>query len=90
MRYINMGFTGMFSVETVLKIIGFGIKVGILEQTQQKNKKNSLNYNSPFATIRSSCVSLSRRKRYLLRIRDQFFHSPNLSLLIDQTSQTCT
>lgn len=36
MRYINMGFTGMFSVETVLKIIGFGIKVGILEQTQQK------------------------------------------------------
>lgn len=29
MRYINMGFTGMFSVETVLKIIGFGIKVGI-------------------------------------------------------------
>ncbi|XP_031638629.1 voltage-dependent calcium channel type A subunit alpha-1 isoform X8 [Contarinia nasturtii] len=26
MRYINMGFTGMFSVETVLKIIGFGIK----------------------------------------------------------------
>lgn len=36
MRYINMGFTGMFSVETVLKIIGFGIKVGILEQ---KNKK---------------------------------------------------
>lgn len=24
-----MGFTGMFSVETVLKIIGFGIKVGI-------------------------------------------------------------
>lgn len=33
MRYINMGFTGMFSVETVLKIIGFGIKVGI----NQKN-----------------------------------------------------
>lgn len=29
MRYINMGFTGMFSVETVLKIIGFGIKVCI-------------------------------------------------------------
>ncbi|XP_055380450.1 voltage-dependent calcium channel type A subunit alpha-1 isoform X7 [Condylostylus longicornis] len=26
LRYINMGFTGMFSVETVLKIIGFGIK----------------------------------------------------------------
>lgn len=33
MRYINMGFTGMFSVETVLKIIGFGIKVGIHVQT---------------------------------------------------------
>ena len=23
-----MGFTGMFSVETILKIIGFGVKVG--------------------------------------------------------------
>lgn len=23
-----MGFTGMFSVETILKIIGFGTKVG--------------------------------------------------------------
>ena len=33
MRYINMGFTGMFSVETVLKIIGFGIKVGINKHT---------------------------------------------------------
>lgn len=29
-----MGFTGMFSVETVLKIIGFGIKVGIHEYKQ--------------------------------------------------------
>jgi len=28
LKYINMGFTGMFSVETVLKIIGFGVKVG--------------------------------------------------------------
>lgn len=27
-----MGFTGMFSVETVLKIIGFGVKVGIQQQ----------------------------------------------------------
>jgi len=27
LKYINMGFTGMFSVETVLKIIGFGVKV---------------------------------------------------------------
>ncbi|XP_055913438.1 voltage-dependent calcium channel type A subunit alpha-1 isoform X13 [Eupeodes corollae] len=26
LKYINMGFTGMFSVETVLKIIGFGVK----------------------------------------------------------------
>lgn len=33
-----MGFTGMFSVETVLKIIGFGIKVGILEHKTQKKK----------------------------------------------------
>jgi len=28
LKYVNMGFTGMFSVETVLKIIGFGVKVG--------------------------------------------------------------
>ncbi|CAD7087318.1 unnamed protein product [Hermetia illucens] len=28
LMYLNMGFTGMFSVETVLKIIGFGVKVG--------------------------------------------------------------
>lgn len=27
-----MGFTGMFSVETVLKIIGFGVKVGIIRR----------------------------------------------------------
>ncbi|CAO1437735.1 unnamed protein product [Diamesa serratosioi] len=26
LKYLNMGFTGMFSVETVLKIIGFGVK----------------------------------------------------------------
>ncbi|KAL5275646.1 cac family protein [Megaselia abdita] len=26
LKYINMGFTGMFSVETVLKIVGFGVK----------------------------------------------------------------
>lgn len=30
LKYINMGFTGMFSVETVLKIIGFGVKVVII------------------------------------------------------------
>lgn len=29
LKYLNMGFTGMFSVETILKIIGFGVKVGI-------------------------------------------------------------
>lgn len=27
MRYINMGFTGLFSVEAILKIFGFGFKV---------------------------------------------------------------
>lgn len=42
MRYINMGFTGMFSVETVLKIIGFGIKVGILEQTNTTTTKKTV------------------------------------------------
>ncbi|XP_050067941.1 voltage-dependent calcium channel type A subunit alpha-1-like isoform X9 [Anopheles maculipalpis] len=26
LKYLNMGFTGMFSVETILKIIGFGVK----------------------------------------------------------------
>ena len=31
-----MGFTGMFSVETILKIIGFGVKVGEIEQLQKK------------------------------------------------------
>lgn len=35
-----MGFTGMFSVETILKIIGFGVKVGEIEQLQ----KTILNY----------------------------------------------
>lgn len=30
-----MGFTGMFSVETILKIIGFGVKVGEIEQLQK-------------------------------------------------------
>lgn len=46
MRYINMGFTGMFSVETVLKIFGFGIKVGILEQKKQNkhSKKKIFTY----------------------------------------------
>lgn len=27
LKYSNMGFTGMFSVETVLKIIAYGVKV---------------------------------------------------------------
>lgn len=30
-----MGFTGMFSVETILKIIGFGVKVGEIEQLKK-------------------------------------------------------
>lgn len=33
LKYLNMGFTGMFSVETVLKIIGFGVKVGTNHKT---------------------------------------------------------
>lgn len=32
LKYINMGFTGMFSVETVLKIIGFGVKVSVVNK----------------------------------------------------------
>jgi hypothetical protein len=32
LKYLNMGFTGMFSVETILKIIGFGVKVGATSQ----------------------------------------------------------
>lgn len=32
LKYSNMGFTGMFSVETVLKIIAYGVKVST--QTQ--------------------------------------------------------
>lgn len=31
-----MGFTGMFSVETILKIIGFGVKVGAYTARQTK------------------------------------------------------
>lgn len=27
LKYSNMGFTGMFSVETVLKIVAYGVKV---------------------------------------------------------------
>lgn len=42
LKYLNMGFTGMFSVETILKIIGFGVKVGsqlpVGWDTCQKNK----------------------------------------------------
>lgn len=34
-----MGFTGMFSVETILKIIGFGVKVGEKQITQNIYKK---------------------------------------------------
>ncbi|ETN67421.1 voltage-dependent p/q type calcium channel [Anopheles darlingi] len=32
LKYLNMGFTGMFSVETILKIIGFGVKVDHIYQ----------------------------------------------------------
>jgi hypothetical protein len=32
-----MGFTGMFSVETILKIIGFGVKVGATTANQDKS-----------------------------------------------------
>lgn len=36
LKYLNMGFTGMFSVETILKIIGFGVKVGANTTSQTK------------------------------------------------------
>lgn len=42
LKYLNMGFTGMFSVETILKIIGFGVKVGAhicLERSQSHTKQ---------------------------------------------------
>lgn len=35
LKYLNMGFTGMFSVETILKIIGFGVKVGAIIYLQK-------------------------------------------------------
>lgn len=38
LKYLNMGFTGMFSVETILKIIGFGVKVGEIEPTHKATK----------------------------------------------------
>lgn len=37
-----MGFTGMFSVETVLKIIGFGVKVGTNYKTLAQYNQTSL------------------------------------------------
>lgn len=39
LKYLNMGFTGMFSVETVLKIIGFGVKVGSTNCQPVKKKR---------------------------------------------------
>lgn len=45
MRYINMGFTGMFSIETVMKIIGFGVKVRI---TYTKTGNIKFTYNAIF------------------------------------------
>ena len=33
LKYSNMGFTGMFSVETVLKIIAYGVKVSTQTQS---------------------------------------------------------
>lgn len=46
-----MGFTGMFSVETILKIIGFGVKVGANCQPAKCNfsqidKKNIVSVES--------------------------------------------
>lgn len=39
LKYLNMGFTGMFSVETILKIIGFGVKVGAQQQFDEWAEK---------------------------------------------------
>lgn len=39
MRYINILFTTLFSCESILKILGFGIRVKSNETTQQQNKK---------------------------------------------------
>lgn len=58
MRYINMGFTGMFSVETVLKIIGFGIKVGILETNKKTTHTQKMNTD----------ISANNQKRSALAI----------------------
>lgn len=40
LKYSNMGFTGMFSVETVLKIVAYGVKVSTqtLLHWQEKHK----------------------------------------------------
>lgn len=37
LKYSNMGFTGMFSVETVLKIVAYGVKVSTLTLFDKKN-----------------------------------------------------
>lgn len=45
LKYINMGFTGMFSVETVLKIIGFGFKVSYISIPAQYYLNSALLLN---------------------------------------------
>ena len=55
-----MGFTGMFSVETVLKIIGFGIKVGILELKNKTKQKQKENLQSP---RHYQCGNSARKKQ---------------------------
>lgn len=61
MRYINMGFTGMFSVETVLKIMGFGVKVCICSQLNlTSNPFSIILFN--FIFLFGSLISTERRR----------------------------
>lgn len=68
LKYLNMGFTGMFSVETVLKIIGFGVKVGIIIQTGSTEPTHSFQINCHHSqlTERKSFIVISNRFSFLL------------------------
>lgn len=58
LKYSNMGFTGMFSVETVLKIIAYGVKVS----TQTQFGLTLQLFNSEY----TECVILGTNVLFLL------------------------
>jgi hypothetical protein len=76
LKYLNMGFTGMFSVETVLKIIGFGVKVGVnFKKLSTKKMTSTENYDSVYVCSNANILNiiilskrLSEKKNYIAHI----------------------